>query len=1157
MSDASTAQRRAADPQASAWVAASAGTGKTKVLTDRVLRLLLDGASPQRLLCLTFTKAAAAEMANRISGVLAGWAIMPEAALHQALVTLLGRPLDPLADTALTLRARRLFAQVLDTPGGPRIQTIHGFCQALLRRFPLEAGIAPHFDILDDREAQVLQGAARERLALVADADPDGALARALAEISPRLDEARFDDLLADLLTRRGPLEAALAAHGGGLALAKAVAHHLGVEPDETAHDVLARACAEEAFDGPALRACLEPLLNAGSDKDAERGALMSAFLAEADLDTRVALFPAYAAAFLTKTDETPVKTLCTKGVETRYPGTRDVLAAEQVRVVRVRERLRKVATARATGALMVLVAAVLEDYRRRKAALGRLDYEDLILATRRLLEETGAAAWVLYKLDGGLDHLLIDEAQDTSPDQWAIPRALADAFFADVATWTPERPRTVFAVGDRKQSIYGFQGADPEAFEAMRQHFAAQVTAVGGRFEGVPLNVSFRSTRAVLAAVNAVFARDPARDGVVLAGEDITHVSHRADDGGLVEVWPPVVPESRAEAQPWKPPVERIRTENARTRLARVVAQRIHHLTRSHDLLESQGRPVRPGDIMVLVRRRGGFETDLVGALKALGVPVAGVDRLVLTEQIAVMDLIALGKALLLPEDDLTLAAVLKGPLVGLDEDALYHLARDRPAGVRLWSRLLAHAGSASVYGQALAVLDPLRALAARVTPHDFYAHVLDGPPNGRWRLLARLGPEAEDPIDEFLALTLSHERVGPPSLQGFLTWLEQGGIEVKRDLDQGEPQAVRIMTVHGSKGLQAPIVFLPDTMGKPIGSEVLLWDHDADKRPLPLWCPSRADRDDIVTELLEQARARRDEEYRRLLYVALTRAADRLYVCGWETRRAASPDCWYHLVWDALDGQAESVEDPQLVADGGPPGAVLRLRVPQVRPVTPKADAERRGVAPAPAWLTRPPPAEPRPPRPLAPSHPDEEPPARSPRADSTVRFRRGRLIHRLLQVLPDIEPSQRAQQARRWLARPAWDLDLATVEALTGEVMAVLDHPACAALFGPDSRAEVPLVGRVGETIVSGQVDRLAVREDGVWVVDYKTNRPPPSRVEDVDRGYLRQMAAYRAVLREVFPNQSVHCVLLWTDGPHVMPLPTTLLEHEANRLLGVGR
>jgi ATP-dependent helicase/nuclease subunit A len=1158
-------QRRAADPKASAWVAASAGTGKTKVLTDRVLRLLLDGTRPERLLCLTFTKAAAAEMANRVSHVLAGWATMADGALHDKLTTLMGEdfPADPRDAEILSARARRLFASVLDCPGGLKVQTIHGFCQSLLRRFPLEAGIAPHFEILDDREAQALQLAARETILLRAreaearDAENgrgDPTLALALAEVTSRLNEQRFNEVMATLAGQRGRLLDALRAQGGPEALGRTVRALLGIGPQDTEDSLLRAFCDEGNFDAEALRSCAGALME-GSKTDQERGIALAAFLSETDPEARLALHPVYESAFLTKSGEM-ARRLGTKGVETARPGTLDILAKEQIRVFRTRERLRSAATAQATEALMTLVDAMLGEYQRRKRSAGRMDYEDLILAARRLLEGGTAAAWVLYKLDGGIDHLLIDEAQDTSPDQWAIAKALAGEFFSDEALWPQERPRTVFAVGDRKQSIYGFQGADPRSFEASRQHFSSQVEGVGGRFTEVPLNTSFRSTAAVLDVVNAVFDKDPARDGVALPEEDFTHIAFRQGDGGLVELWPPVKATTRVTAEPWKPPVERIDLESARVKLAKLMARRIKHMTAGTEMLESQGRPIGPGDIMVLVRRRGGFETDLVSALKDEGVAVAGVDRMTLADQLAVMDLLALGKALLLPEDDLTLASVLKGPLVGLSEDDLFTLARARRKGERLWHRLKAQEGAENAFGRAYGVIEPLRDLAGRLAPHEFYAHVLDGPDNGRKRLLSRLGPEAEDPIDEFLALTLSHEGVMPPSLQAFVHWLEQGDIQIKRDLDQGTPQAVRIMTVHGSKGLQAPIVFLPDTMGKPVGTDLLLWHTDGKGRGFPLWSPSAADRDETVTGLLEKAKGERDQEYRRLLYVAMTRAADRLYVCGWETLRAPPEDCWYRFIEGAM-GRIAKPEAASFLEDAGvtEETEVLRYRLPQTKAVEVKETRARtEAPPPLPEWAALPALPEPTPSRPLAPSHAGEEPPARSPLEGGSDprRFQRGRLIHRLLQLLPDLAPAERAAAARRYLSRPAWALTEEEIDALAGETLAVLDDPAFAMVFAPGSRAEVPLVGLVGRHAVSGQVDRLAVTAEAVLVVDFKTNRPPPRRVDGVERTYMIQMAAYRALLKTLFPDRPIRCLLLWTDGPFAMELPGDQLEEEATRL-----
>jgi len=1114
--DPGIAQRRAADPASSVWVGASAGTGKTKVLTDRVLALLLAGTPPERLLCLTFTKAAASEMANRIAARLAAWATAEDSLLEAELTPLLGSQPSP----EQMVGARRLFARLLDTPGGMRIETIHAFCQSLLRRFPLEAGLAPHFQLMDDRDSGELLMEAREEMLAAAEGEAD------LALVTARLHEQRFPEVMALLANERGRLLRVLAEHGGSVeAVVEAIRRQLGFGPEDTAEGLLAKACADDAFPLEECRAAMYALLG-GKPSDVERGERMDFWLAKPD--ERAANFALWQGAFLTGEGEIRAR-LCTKDVESGRPGTLAVLQTEAERVYRLCDTLRGIEAADLTAALLRLSLRLIENYRRHKDRRALLDYDDLILTTIAVLQADGGAAWVLYKLDGGIDHLLIDEAQDTNPDQWAVIRALTDEFFAGTGR-REAGTRTVFAVGDAKQSIYSFQRADPREFEASRAMLAARVPAAGGRWDEVALNVSFRSTEAVLAAVDKVLEGDGGRG---VAEGEVKHLVWRRGMAGLVELWKPVQPKPQDEDEPWKPPVERREGDNPRARLARLMAARIHHMIATGETLDSKGRPINAGDVLVLVRRRGAFVDQLVKSLKRLGVAVAGADRMVLTEQLAVMDLMGLAETLLLPEDDLTLATVLKGPLIGLTEEELFELAWNRPGS--LWDAL-----RKSRFRQAYQTLADLAGKADLWTPHDLFAHVLNA--GGKKKLLARLGPEAEDPLDEFIGLTLAYEQMHPPSLQGFLNWLAQGGTEIKRDLDQGGG-AVRIMTVHGAKGLQAPIVFLPDTLQKPKRTAGLLWLEGG----LPLWAAGRSGLNEAGRDAQDEQDRARDAEYRRLLYVAMTRAEDRLYVCGWNTRHDPPEDCWYKLIEQGLVGLAQDTQEPFLARHDHDP-AVLRLVGPQDPEracESSRFEASTRPAAPLPAWTRATAPAEPVPPRPLAPSRPEADPPARSSPAGSRGQGgrKRGGLIHRLLQSLPDVPDSDRKQAAARFLGRPAWDLSYADQAEIAAEVARVMDEPAFAALFGPDSRPEVPLIGRLGGRIVSGRVDRLVVRPDSVLVVDYKTDRLPPA---DPPAAYLRQMAAYRGVLACLYPARPVRCALLWTDGPRWMPLDPAALD-----------
>ncbi|MBT5192363.1 MAG: double-strand break repair helicase AddA, partial [Rhodospirillaceae bacterium] len=896
-------QRLAADPGLSAWVTASAGTGKTHVLTDRVLRLLLTDCPPERILCLTFTKAAAAEMANRLHDRLGAWAVAGEGELGQALVDLTG-----LSFEARTMDlARRLFARVLDTPGGLKVQTIHSFCEALLRRFPLEARLAPHFQVMDERQAaDVLATALRE--VLEQDAEAEEPLTAALMAL---VDQETFGKLMADLSADRGRLQRLLNRPHGLDGLIGDVRRALDLAPEEDEAGILTAAVAEDNLDGPGLSDIAEFMVLGGKNESRHGQTIIDWLAAPID---RTGNFDAYLGAFFTERGrgKAYAKPL-TKNTMADAPGGLAVIEAETARLNAIRLRRNAARIADATEKLLALGARLITAYGAEKQRLALLDYDDLVLRSGELLSGGTSTEWVLYKLDGGLDHILIDEAQDTNPEQWQVVRTLADEFFAGEGAFedADDSPlamgRTLFAVGDVKQSIYSFQRADPAAFQAMRHHFAARVGAAKRRWQPVELALSFRSTPAVLQAVDAIFAEPEARDGLNFDDVDnVRHIPNRSTDAGLVEIWPTELPtELLGEEQTaWVPPVTQQYQRTPVARLAGRIADQIERWLESGEMLEAKGRPLGPGDILILVQRRANFVEAMVRALKRKGIPVAGVDRMVLMEQLAVMDLAALGNFLLLPEDDLNLAVVLKGPLIGWNDEQLFELAHGREGG--LWAALRARPQDPAY--QALA---GLLAKVDFVPPFELYAELL-GAGGGRRRILSRLGPDANDPINEFLDLALSYERDHAPSLQGFLHWLERGETEVKRDLDQGQNE-VRVMTVHGAKGLEAPVVILADTVRVPDKTPSLLWPDlpnvpdthtgaGAGAGAAPLWAPIRAMEEEVMAQAREVAERDRDREYRRLFYVALTRAADRLYICGFEGKNGRKDHCWYDMAWRAL---------------------------------------------------------------------------------------------------------------------------------------------------------------------------------------------------------------------------------------------------------------
>ncbi len=1126
--DPTVVQQRAAFSGASVWVAASAGTGKTKVLTDRVLALMLAGSAPTRLLCLTFTKAAAAEMANRLNDRLSAWTTLPEGELTQELAAITGA----MPSAKIRDKARRLFAEVLDAPGGMRIGTIHAFCQSLLRRFPIEAQIPPYFEPMDDRDAGDALAAARDEVLVAARAAADPALAMALQMVTRHLGEDRFDTVIDALIKERARLTRALGAGFDGFC--RRLRERLGVAADTSAATVLANACAPGAADEPALLDAGRAMTASASVRDRTGGAAILAWLE--DIDAREARFDDYLLAFFTKKGE-PRKDIVTRKLAAQ-PAIADAVAGEAERLAEVIRALQAVQLFDATAALARLGVAMLKAYERKKRERAQLDYDDLILTARDLLHRPGVAPWVLFKLDGGLDHILIDEAQDTNPEQWEIVEALANEFFTGEGA-RAER-RTIFAVGDAKQSIFSFQRADPQAFLRMRNHFAERVAAAREEWRIVDLDTSFRSTAPVLAVVDGVFASPEARDGVALDATPIRHHVHRRGQAGVVELWPPVEPIAAPEPTPWELPLVQQRTREPMARLASVIAATLRGWFDNGEILESRGRALRPGDILVLVRRRGTFVAELARALKQAGVPVAGTDRMLLTEQLAVEDLLALAQFLLLPEDDLMLATVLKGPLFGIDDDLLFRLAHDR--GDRsLWSELRRRVHEHPLFARAEAELSELLGGVDYTPPFELFADIL-ATRGGRRAMEARLGTQVLDPLDELLAAALRFETIHGSSLQGFLHWLAAGDTEIKRDLDQRGRDEVRIMTVHGAKGLEAPVVFLPDTMQVPTKISPVLWTEDG----LPLWRAHDGCGAPAFDLARSSATARRDEEYRRLLYVALTRAQDRLYVCGWRTKRSPGSGSWHRLVANGLAslGAVErfDFDTTTLLPGDGWSGEGLRLVAPQTaRPIDRQAaEAPAATAAVLPLWVNDPAPPEPTPARPLAPSQPAQsEPAVRSPLgADEGAGFQRGRIIHRLLQSLPELEPAAREAAGGRFLGLAIHGLAPDVQAAILRETLAVLDDPTFAPLFGPGSAAEVPVVGLLGDRALSGQIDRLVVTDDAVLIVDYKTLRPPPRTEAEVPAIYLEQLATYRAAVAKIYPDRPVRCALLWTDGPRLM-------------------
>ncbi|MBL4612570.1 MAG: double-strand break repair helicase AddA, partial [Emcibacter sp.] len=768
-------QKQASDPLSSVWVAASAGTGKTFVLTNRVLRILLMNTAPERILCLTFTKAAAAEMANRINKRLGQWVVCDQQLLCAEIQNLTGEfPSEDQQD-----HARKLFARVLDVPGGLKIQTIHSFCQSLLGRFPLEAEIAPHFQVMDERTTLEHLTRARDAVLTEAVVDINPGLARALAHISRKVTENTFADLIRELIGQRSGLEQMMSRFSLVEQAILAMKRMLGLKPSDTQAGIIDGACEGGNFDGAGLRAAVEVLLT-GSATNQKTGQKMAHWLSTPEV--RISDFADYKTAFLTKGGDIRKKLMPDK-MATAHPGEFEAMAQEALRIQATEEKLKLLTLLENSAALLTIGAAMMAAFGDSKKRHAVMDYDDLILKVTALIGRPGIADWILYKLDGGIDHILIDEAQDTNPEQWQVIKTLANEFF--VGEGRSDRPRTIFAVGDVKQSIYSFQRADPKEFVANRRLFQKKSADAKHGFHNVNLALSFRSTAAVLNVVDRVFLADNHRIALSFSEEEIIHRPSRTGQAGLVELWPTEKAEPLPETDDWQPPVVQQPATSPEMKLAIRIADRIKNWLDTGEILVSQGRSMTPGDIMILVRRRTKFDDYMIRALKARDIPVAGQDKMLLSEQIAVMDLMAVGNFVLLPGDDLTLAVVLKSPFIGFSEEDLYDLAFDRRGS--LWAALLRRKDEREIFKRAHDLLVACTNFADTAPPFEFYNHLLTTL-GGRQKLLGRLGEEANDPIDEFLQLAMGYEVNNISSLQGFLSWVQRGNVEIKRDMEQGQ---------------------------------------------------------------------------------------------------------------------------------------------------------------------------------------------------------------------------------------------------------------------------------------------------------------------------------------------------------------------------------
>ncbi len=1097
-------QKAASNPAASAWVGANAGSGKTHVLVDRVTRLMLAGVDPMSILCLTYTKAAAKEMANRLHERLGAWVGLSNAALAKQLAQMGHNE----ADHKTLSRARRLFTTALETPGGLKIQTIHAFCERILQLFPVEAGLAPGFEVLESSQSKQLLREARDQVLRQAQGDEDSLFANALEIITRHTHSDSFDALLERLLSMRQILKDALAVHGSIDNIGQVLRAEFSIDPQEN-FEALRKEFL--AFDRAVLERVVQTLSPSDKVTNQNTARNFAALLKEKDGSQAESVIRRI---YFASDGEKPKKiaSVVTEKLLKDHPWIRDWLAQEMARCLTLVEKIDNLTRIEATCALLTLAKAIILAFESAKKLRGAYDFDDLILKTRDLLVDKASAQWVLFKLDRGIEHVLVDEAQDTSTAQWEIVEALTEEFFSGTGSRQASN-RTLFVVGDPKQSIFSFQGADPAAFEKSREFFQTKASHVGQLFEPVDLTVSYRSTAEVLQVVDVVFAEGTrARAGLDDPNpRSLVHQSTRKGEHGLFELWPLMEADEKAERKAWQAPVDQYPPRSGLRKLAHGLAKTIESWIGKRHIM-ALNRAVEAGDILILFRSRSALFDVLISELRGAGVPVAGADRLKLSENIAILDMMALVQFMLLPDDDYSLACVLKSPLVptALSEGQLFELAHGRDA-TSLWARL--GASDDAGYGEARKVLEEWLKAAENLRPFEFLSMVLI---RTRKAFLARLGSEAGDAMDALLEVSLSYEENHSSSLAGFATWFASEDTEIKRNMDQGGGE-VRMMTVHGAKGLESSIVILPDTTSTPRSnatSALMFVEPNSGGPTLPFWRLSGLAQCQAIEDWKNTEKQIELEEQRRLLYVAMTRARDELYVCGYKIHKESPENSWYTLVEEAVQSQGI------LRTAQSPDGNSCQRYGPDptwsgTASVLPKA------IQAAPAWLFKNPDAV----------HRGWAPTRTRRDVGSNAAVARGRAIHKILQDLPGMSPDAGLNFARRVLRKNGLDEGLA--EKICG-LIATADH---SVFFGPESQAEVSIgsISQDGQRITE-RLDRLVERDSDILVLDYKTDWNVPDKLE-ADHPHVLQLASYARTLGLAFGDKPVRAAILWTSLPRL--------------------
>lgn len=1099
----------ASNPNYNIWLSANAGTGKTHVLINRLLRLILNNTQPDKIICITYTTAAATEIQNRIIEYAQKWIISSDEEILKDFHAISGDNTTLSKQDFLLLREK--LGLILDFPERLKIQTIHSFCQSILKSFPLEANIAPFFSVMDEIEKNELIDTAINSTINDFTVNQEGEksnLADAIYRLLNNYSPFTIKSNLKNLIYERIKISQTLSNYPS----LYEYSHYLSnvfelpsTNKQELVIDFAERNLARLEYLGKAY-------LQA-SKSHIHKSEIINEFLKNKNFST---ISPIFLTSELKNRE-----TIINKKLSDNDDKLKFIITNLQEDFQVLYDRIKSINLYNSTRDFLTIfqnVNSVFEELKKQKYLL---DYDDLIEKTHQLFSNKNnlLREWILYKLDGGIDHILLDEAQDTNPHQWEVIKTITEEFFS--SDETEGNHRTLFVVGDEKQSIYSFQGADFRTFDQMKNFFKNKIEICEKiNFAEINLNLSFRSCPAILNIVDEVLQQDGIKNSVTINPEqNINHTAFRNKHFGYFEI-NPLIGEKKTKKKKdrisWELPTEYEinNDENNKQLVAEKVVSKINKLIKDRRILPSTGKEIQPKDFMILVRKRKGNQVikEIISRLEQLGIAVSGMDRLNLKDNMAIQDLLSYAKFKLLPTDDLNLANLLKSPFFEITENELFQLSWDRK-NLSLFDNLKIHANFNQRFKDILDNLSKTLSSSKNETALSFFLRIIDEP-NNRINFVNYYGHQINEIFDEFTNLIFHFESKNNNKLQSFISWIENNNSEIKRN-QEAQKNEVRILTIHGSKGLQAPIVIMPDTTSSSKSKHSTIIDEN-----LILCGINKNSKNSISNSIINHLDTLETYEDKRLLYVALTRAKDEMYIYGDKSDQFEKEYCWYNIIKNAAKNICQTNENETLFLTNE---EYLKDHSSKNHNII-NSHTENFAL---PDFIKK--------------NNKNDQ--ANNSNLNfklnnntiksSNKKIEKGLFIHKLLEILPSKNEDKWPQYIK--IISKNYKLNDQEIESLSQEAINTIKKPEFSFIFQNESNLEeTEICGYIeNEKLIHRKIDKIINNnKNELIIIDYKTTDLNKQEAETLAKNHKKQLDEYEELLQNIYPKKEIKKAILFT-------------------------